>query len=59
MNDICAQLINKNDYEIPKFKKLKVAFNQEDLTFRIYSEEKIPITKISNLFQNFKIDILE
>ena len=59
MNDICSQLINKRDYEIPKFEKLKVTFNQKDLTFRIYSEEKILITKISNLLQNFKIDIID
>jgi len=59
MNDICSQLINKNDYEIPKFKKLKVSFNQKDLTFHIYAEEKLPITKISNLLQNFKIDIID
>jgi len=59
MKDICSQLINKNDYEIPKFKKLKVTFNREDLTFRIYSETKLPITKISSLLQNFNISILD
>ena len=59
MDNVCSQLINKNDYEIPEFKKLKVIFNQEKQTFRIYSENKLSITKINNLFQNFDIEIID
>ncbi|AZV46532.1 glutamate dehydrogenase [Nautilia sp. PV-1] len=59
MKDLCKQLISNEDYKIPEFEKIHISFEKETQTFHIYSKEKLPITKISNIFQNFNIDILD
>jgi glutamate dehydrogenase len=59
MKNLCKQLISNEDYKIPEFEKIHISFEKETQTFHIYSKEKLPITKISNIFQNFNIDILD
>ncbi|ACM92763.1 NAD-glutamate dehydrogenase family protein [Nautilia profundicola AmH] len=59
MNDLCKQLISKEDYEIPNFNEVYLSFDKNTQTFHIYSKNKLPITTISNLLQNFNISILD
>jgi len=59
MNEICEQLIEKDDYNIPEFKDLYISFKKESKTFVIYSEKKLHLTTISNLLQNFNIIITQ
>jgi len=59
MNDICKQLISENDYKIPEFERIFIKFNKTTNTLHIFSKEKLPITTISNILQNFDISILD
>lgn len=59
MNDICRQLITKEDYEIPEFDDILIKFDKKTETFYIYSKTKLKITTISNLLQNFNIKITD
>ena len=59
MNNICNQLISEEDFTIPEFDEIFISFDKETQTFHIFSKNKIPITKISNLLQNFNISILD
>ncbi|GAB6073463.1 NAD-glutamate dehydrogenase domain-containing protein [Nautilia lithotrophica] len=59
MNDLCKQLITQDDYQIPEFEKIYIKFDKSTKTFHIYSKEKLPITTISNILQNFDISILD
>ncbi|WP_456478927.1 NAD-glutamate dehydrogenase domain-containing protein, partial [Nautilia sp.] len=59
MNDLCRQLISEKDYNIPEFENIFIKFDETSKTFHIYSKNKLPITQISNLLQNFSISILD
>ena len=59
MNDLCKQLISKEDYQIPDFEQILIKFDKDSNTFLIYSKEKLPVTTISNILQNFDILILD
>ena len=59
MNEICNQIINENDVDIPEFDKILIQFNSSNKTFNIYSKEKILITTITNLLQNFNIKVID
>jgi len=56
--NICDQLISEEDYKIPSFEEIYITF-KDNSTFYIYSKEKIPVSKIVNIFQNFKIETEE
>jgi len=59
MNDICKQIIDNEDYQIPEFEDILISFKKDSKTFVIYSKTKLQFTTISNLLQNFNIKITD
>ena len=59
MNEICKRILDQNDRDIPEFENLLVTFDEKSSIFHIYSREKLSITTISNILQNFKIKIID
>ncbi len=58
-SELCRNLISDKDMSIPEFTNILITFEKKMKIFHIYSKKPHQITKISNILQNFNIDITD